>query len=220
MADGTSMTTKARFHQKVSEWFVANGRSFPWRTTKDPYAILIAEMLLRRTTATAVARVYSLFMSSFQTPQQLAQAELATVESMISSLGLQKTRARHLHKAASALVEVHDCKVPSTLKELVALPGVGFYVASAVLNFAFSNAVPLVDGNVLHLVSRVFGLEFNGSIDINAWNFMGSFNGDVDYKSFYWGIIDLVALVCLRRNPRCDTCPLSTFCNWYKSHNG
>lgn len=215
----TNLESKKQLvQQNLLDWFEKNGRYFPWRTTTDPYSILIAEMMLRRTTATAVSRVYSSFMKRFKTPQKLAQAKLTTIESMLASLGLQKTRAKHLQEAAIQLLREYNGVVPTTVDGLTNLPGVGIYVASAVLNFAFGKSEPLVDGNVLHLVSRVFGQEYDGFEDRNAWEFMESFKPDTNCRIFYWSIIDLVALVCLRRIPRCNICPLSGVCMWHTEH--
>jgi A/G-specific adenine glycosylase len=100
------------------------------------------------------------------------------------------------------------------MERLVNLPGVGVYVASAVLNFAFCRPSPLVDGNTIHLLSRLFELEFAGPADKNAWDFIASFELGRQNKAFYWGIIDLVAMVCLRRVPRCEICPLHEPCIW------
>ncbi|MFW9956004.1 MAG: hypothetical protein ACFFD3_15765, partial [Candidatus Thorarchaeota archaeon] len=87
-------------------------------------------------------------------------------------------------------------------------------VASAVLNFAYHIPIPLVDGNTIHLMSRVFGLAFTGPNDDRAWDFIGSFNLGNQSRTFYWGVIDLVALICLRKSPRCNICPLQDVCKW------
>jgi A/G-specific adenine glycosylase len=171
-------------------------------------------MLLRRTTATAVARIYSEFIHRFDSPDVLARSRLSTIEKQVTTLGLQKLRARHLKETARKIMREYDGKVPGNFEELSNLPGVGRYVASAVLNFAFENPVPLVDGNVVHLVSRVFDIQFEGPDDDEAWNFMESVGSKTQHSVFYWAIIDLVALVCIRSSPRCSICPLNQICSW------
>jgi A/G-specific adenine glycosylase len=171
-------------------------------------------MLLRRTTATAVARVYSKFILRFDTPDTLTRSRLSTIEKHVETLGLQKIRAQHLKKTAKKIVDDYKGEVPRNYMELSSLPGVGRYVASAVLNFAFGKPIPLVDGNVVHLISRVFDLQFNGPDDDEAWSFMESFGSDTQQSVFYWAIIDLVALVCIRSSPRCSICPLMQICSW------
>jgi len=205
-----------QFAYHLIEWYKSNGRDFPWRTTENPYHILLAEMLLRRTTATAVARVYPHFILRFENPKNLARARIATIENQVASLGLQKQRASHLKLTAISIVNDYEGSVPKDVVSLSRLPGVGRYVASAVMNFAFGKSLPLVDGNVIHLLSRVFGLHFNGPIDEKAWQFMGSFDSKIRHSIFYWAIIDLVAMVCVRSSPRCSACPLYQLCSWDK----
>ena len=203
----------ALVRKRVISWYEQNGRRFPWRNTTDPYHILIAEILLRRTTASAVSRVFTDFIHRFDTPHRLTRARESTIAQALSSLGLQDLRAKQLKETASILVKDYNGKVPRSNESLQSLSGVGDYIASAVRNFAFGEPVPLVDGNVIHFISRVFGIQFAGPTDTSAWEFMTQFGRPHEAK-LYWGIIDLVAAVCLRRNPRCGSCPLSKVCEW------
>lgn len=207
---------KNQFAQQLVEWYQTHGRDFPWRATKNPYHILLAEMLLRRTTATAVARVYPTLLLRFENPKSLAKARLSIIEKQVASLGLQKQRALHLKRAATSIVNDHEGRVPRDVVALSQLPGVGRYIVSAVMIFAFGESLPMVDGNVIHLLTRVFGLSFTGPTDESAWQFMESFDPDVQHRVFYWSIIDLVAMVCIRSSPRCSICPLRLLCSWNK----
>jgi A/G-specific adenine glycosylase len=206
----------ALVRKRVIDWFGQNGRSFPWRTTKDSFQILVAEMLLRRTTASAVSRVFNKFITRFNTPLRLARAHESTISQALASLGLQNERAKQLKKAFMLISKEYNCEIPQSYAILKSLPGVGRYIASAVMNFAYGEAVPLVDGNVIHLLSRIFGTSFVGSSDTQAWDFVSKFGGSHE-SELYWGIIDLVSIVCLRRNPRCTVCPLSEVCDWYNT---
>ncbi|TXT54131.1 MAG: G/T mismatches repair enzyme [Candidatus Thorarchaeota archaeon] len=194
-------------------WYNSAGRFFAWRNSSNPFHILIAEMMLRRTTAKAVEKVYPDFIRKYDTSAKLSSANLESITKLVSSLGLQNTRAQHLKSTAQILESDYEGIVPSEKKQLLALPGVGRYVASAVQNFAYHLPVPLVDGNVLHFLKRVFSLTFTGSDDPDAWNFMDLF-GPPHPPEFYFGIIDLVAKICLRLNPRCDECPLFHSCDY------
>ncbi|MFW9794808.1 MAG: DNA glycosylase [Candidatus Thorarchaeota archaeon] len=206
--------------KRLIRWYDDQGRRFPWRKTNDPYKILIAEILLRRTTATAVSRIYNSFLKRFENPTRLARAKESTIACSLSSLGLQSVRSRQLRKMASVIVKQHSGNIPRSSTDLLALPGVGAYIASAVRNFAFGHPVPLVDGNIVHFISRVFGIEFTGQADLGAWDFMTSFGDKNQDAKLYWGIIDLVALVCLRQRPKCSMCPLSEVCKYpYKGDN-
>ena len=171
-----------QFAQNIINWHKFNGRAFPWRTTNNPYHILIAEMLLRRTTATAVARVYPDFILRFEKPETLARARLSTIETRIASLGLQKQRASHLKQTATLIVNDYEGIVPNDIDTLSRFPGVGRYVASAVMIFAFGENLPMVDGNVIHLLTRVFGLSYNGPTDDSAWQFMGTFGTEIQLE--------------------------------------
>ncbi|MBD3408015.1 MAG: hypothetical protein GF411_17985 [Candidatus Lokiarchaeota archaeon] len=201
-----------RTRSLILSWFSSFGRSFPWRSTDNAFHILIAEMMLRRTTAQAVARLYSDFIVEYGTVDQLASANVEIVSTTISSLGLQNTRSKHLVTTAKIIQSDFDSLVPSGEKDLVSLPGVGKYVANAVRNFAFHYSVPLVDGNILHFLNRVFSLQFKNAYNEQAWSFMNTF-GAPHKPQFYFGIIDLVSLVCLRKNSRCEECPVRPVCD-------
>ncbi|MFW9837699.1 MAG: A/G-specific adenine glycosylase [Candidatus Thorarchaeota archaeon] len=214
-----SNDTRKHVHvrKKVIEWYEQSGRRFPWRETTDPYQILIAEILLRRTTAAAVSRVYPEFLRKFDSPDRLDKSRESTIAKALASLGLQELRARQLKRTATIIMKDYDGTIPKSNEELQSLPGIGLYIASAVRNFAFGEPAPLLDGNVIHFVSRVFGVQFTGPNDAKAWEFVNKFGGP-HQPEFYWGIIDLVATVCLRQNPRCSICPVSGKCNWFVSH--
>ncbi|MHA2359116.1 MAG: hypothetical protein ACXAB5_02495 [Candidatus Thorarchaeota archaeon] len=201
-----------KVRNKVIKWFENHGRSFPWRETTDPYGVLIAEILLRRTTASAVSRVYRTFLNRFDSPKRLTSAKESTIARFLSSLGMQSKRAHELKEMASKIIKNHSGTIPRTQPDLLGLPGVGVYIASAVRNFAYGDPAPLVDGNVIHFIARVFGIKFRGPTDSGAWDFMTNFGGNNQDAKLYWGIIDLVATVCLRRNPRCQICSLSEVC--------
>ena len=203
-----------RVQARIIAWFEYHGRSYPWRQSRKPFEILIAEMMLRRTTATAVAKVYPILLHSYPSPESLAEAHPETLVAHVTPLGLQKTRSRHLREAARRIVEEWNGAIPSDFEALLALPGVGRYVAAAVRNFAFGKPEPLVDNNVIHLISRVFGMQFSGPDDERAWEFMLQLGKEEQNPRFYWGIIDLVSTVCKRRNPRCAVCPLASECTW------
>ncbi|MHA2600910.1 MAG: hypothetical protein AM324_002115 [Candidatus Thorarchaeota archaeon SMTZ1-83] len=213
-ADGYRMNLVRR---AILRWFGRHGREFLWRHSVNPFHILLAEILLRRTTAAAVARVYPGFVKRFNEPADLARASLRKLEKSVSSLGLQSVRARHLRETAKTMMLEHDGSVPQEDSALRRLPGVGRYVSAAVRNFAYGIAEPMVDGNVVHLMNRVFSAGFNGPDDKRAWLFMENFGGRNQKKQLYWGIIDLVSAVCLRRSPRCTQCPLNEYCDFSRS---
>ncbi len=199
------------------KWYQKSGRYFPWREKSDPYSILIAELLLRRTTATAVNRMYEPFLKIFDSIEILAKSDEQNIASTISTIGLQNTRARSLMAMAISIVKEHQGVIPKNKNLLEKLPGVGPYIAAATANFAFGASEPLVDGNVIHLLSRLLDLQYSGSDDPDAWEFMRLFGGRNQIKEFYWGMIDLVAMICIRQSPRCEICPLTKWCNYFEN---
>ncbi|MHA2020652.1 MAG: hypothetical protein ACW96N_02985 [Candidatus Thorarchaeota archaeon] len=201
----------------IIQWYEKSGRNYAWRVTTNPFQVLIAEMLLRRTTAAAVSRIYEEFIGRFNSLERLARARKATIERALSNVGLQKMRAHHMKQMARMLLAEHNGVVPNDLAALEALPGVGRYTAAAVMNFAFNVPEPMVDGNVVHLMNRLFSLRISGPTDNVIWEFMRTFGGTQD-KRLYWGLIDLVSTTCLRRNPRCNICPLSCSCDFYTAN--
>lgn len=216
MSDNSIEKKVKHIGSQLMTWYDSFGRDFPWRHTNNPYHILIAEMLLRRTTATAVARVYPDFITHYDSPEVLAQSRLSSIAKRVTTLGLQNLRAKHLKQTATIIVNDYQSKIPPDFDKLSKLPGVGRYVASAVLNFAFNEAISLIDGNVLHFISRVFGLRFTGPEDEAAWQFMYSFGPELQHSVFYWSIIDLVGTVCIRHSPRCEICPIPELCSFKK----
>lgn len=200
--------------RKVIRWFDHHGKRHPWRETDNPFHILVAEILLRRTTATAVARVYPIFIKRFPTPKDLATAHENEIAQQLETLGLQRIRAAQMKTTALRLVEEHKGEVPSDLNTLQDLPGVGRYIAAAVVNLAFGCAEPMVDGNIAHILNRIFTLSLKGPNDTLAWETARTVGGKKQDIRLYWGMIDLVQTVCLRRQPRCKICPLNGFCDY------
>lgn len=193
-------------------WAQKNLRDFPWRKTDNPFVILIAEMLLRRTTSTAVARVFSRFINLYSSPQDLANTDVNEISEHLGTLGLQNTRARQLKETALRIIEEHNGRVPNNHKALLSLPGVGRYIAAAVMNFAFGVPLPMVDGNIVHFLKRAFNADLKGMNDEQAWSIMRELGGIRQDKRLYWAIIDIVSVLCLRRRPRCGDCPLKNLC--------
>ncbi len=188
-------------------------RELPWRATRDPWAVLVSEMMLQQTQVDRVRVPYRNFLAQFGSPQICAAAPLSEVVRAWAGLGYNR-RAVYLHRAAYAVVEHHGGAVPGDLDALRALPGVGPYTARAVLAFAFERDVAVVDVNVARVLSRcVAGRQLPAS---------GSACQAVadsllpKGKGWLWNqsLLELGALVCTARSPSCDRCPLATCCQW------
>lgn len=204
------------FREKLRDWAASHRRDFPWRRTGDPYAVLVAEVMLQQTFARKVVPVYTEFMKRYPSPYVLAGVDVAEVERLIRPLGLQ-SRARTLAAMARSLVERHGGEVPSTEAELLALAGVGYYTAGAVRSFAFHQRAAIPDANVIRVLRRFFGLGAPdarppSSIALDLRRAALEVVPEDDPRAFNYSILDFAAAHCTHYNPGCPSCPLAAMC--------
>ncbi|MGB9759766.1 MAG: hypothetical protein ACP5KW_07960 [Thermoproteota archaeon] len=214
---------KSLFAELLLEWWRKNRRDFPWRRTKDPYSILVAEMLLRKTTAQQVKKVYSSFLAKYPNPKSLAEANKKNLEKLLRPLGMERKKAELFKKFGLAVKEKYNGKIPSELHDLLRLPGVGMYAANAVLSFSYSRDVPLLDTNFIRVMQRVFGIKSQKPRpreDEGMWAFAQSLIPSGNSKDFNLAVLDFAALVCKARRPKCQSCPTRAICNYYKTETG
>jgi A/G-specific adenine glycosylase len=199
------------------EWYEKNGRNYPWRRSRNPYEVLIAEIMLQRTKADQVLPVYLSFIRKFPTVKKLNKASTEAVKSYFDRLGLM-WRAELVKRLAGELITRFNGKIPESRKELLSLPSVGEYVADAVLSFARGKNVAVVDANVCRVIGRVFGLKPRGEArrDRRFRDIAQRLAAMGDARRLNWAIIDLAALVCTPKNPKCHICPLKERCSYYK----
>jgi A/G-specific adenine glycosylase len=200
--------------RRVFAWFRESGRDFAWRRTRDPYAVLVAELLLQRTRADLVAPIYEHFLAEYPTPEQLAAAEPSELVQLLRPLGFLHRSAR-LPELGRALVERHEGRVPRSKSRLLALPGVGEYAANAVLAVAFNQRRPLLDPNVIRLLDRVLGRRSTKARprdDASLWRFVEELLPRRGAREFSLALVDVGAVVCRARRPRCFECPLRPRC--------
>ncbi|WP_149453152.1 A/G-specific adenine glycosylase [Pasteuria penetrans] len=195
-------------------WYLSQGRDLPWRRSRDPYAILVSEVMLQQTRVATVLPYYRNFMHLFPTLAVLASAPEDRVLKAWEGLGYY-ARVRRLHAVAHWAVENHNGLLPTSAHQLRSLPGIGSYTAGAVASIAYGEVVPAVDGNVLRVVARLLGSEE----PINRVRTQRQFTEQVaawlpaeNPGVFNQALMELGSLVCLPKRPRCDTCPLSGFC--------
>jgi len=201
------------------EWWKKNKRFFPWRRRKNPYAILIAEMLLRKTTAKQVENMYSSFLKNYPTPKVLSEADEKELSKILTPLGIEHHRASLFVKFGKTIVDNYKGKIPITEKELLKLPGVGLYATNAVLSFSQNINVPLVDTNFIRIIERVF--DFTSSKararnDSKIWEFAGELIPNGKSREFNLAVLDFAATVCKSRNPECSSCPIIQICAFQK----
>lgn len=197
---------------RLLSWYSVVGRPLPWRRTRDPYRILVAEIMLQQTQVERVVPKYHEFLDRFPSIGALAEASLADVLRAWSPLGYNR-RARNLHLIARA-AERTSGQLPSEAAALRALPGVGRYTASAIGCFAFGQPLPVVDTNVRRVLSRLlFGVDPPVS-EAQAWNAAAAVLPSEEAYSWNQALMDLGALICLAQRPECATCPVSANCAW------
>jgi A/G-specific adenine glycosylase len=180
---------------------------------------LLAEIFLRKTQAKQVAPIYKTFLKEFGTPRGLAEANVMRLRKIVWSLGLP-TRVGELKKLGIILTTQFGGYVPRTERELMTLPGVGRYVARAVLAFAFGRRCSTVDANVIRLIGRYFGLtsiKSRAREDPELWRFCDALLPPRRASEFNWALFDFAALVCVPQKPRCQICPLTSGCEWFKT---
>jgi len=191
----------------VRRWARTLDRPLPWRGERDPYRILVSEVMLQQTQAARVAPIYERFIERFGDVGALAAADLGDVLRAWENLGYNR-RAMSLWRCARAIVALAG--FPSTVEELSKLPGVGAYTARAVASFAFDVDAGVVDANVRRVLERSLGVS--GSENVQAAADAMAPRGSS--ASWNQAMIDLGAVVCRARSPRCDECPLRRGCSW------
>ena len=191
----------------ILAWFDARGRPLPFRGSRDPYAILVSEVMAQQTQISRVAEHWVIFMAAFPTITTLADASTADVLRAWRGLGYNR-RALSLQRAARAIVDDHDGRVPSDLEALLRLPGVGPYTARAVAALAFGREVGPVDTNVRRVLGRMTGRH--GSRDLQAIaDAAVPARRPADWTH---ALMDIGATVCRPARPRCDECPARSWC--------
>ncbi|MDX2194092.1 MAG: A/G-specific adenine glycosylase [Gemmatimonadales bacterium] len=205
----------ARFRRALVAWFRREGRDLPWRRTRDPYRVLVSEVMLQQTQVSRVEGYWHRFLDAFPTLHDLAAAEPAMVREQWQGLGYYR-RAANLHRLAQVVRDEHDGRIPDDPGALRRLPGVGAYTAGAVATFAFEKPVPAVDTNVARVLRRAFHPRSTGRAgEQRLWATAARLvpRKAADAWAFNQAIMELGALVCTARAMRCDACPVRAACS-------
>ena len=222
--------------RRLLEWFAQNARDLPWRRTQDPYAIWIAEIMLQQTQVKTVTAYWERWMRTLPDARAFARAGTEQVHKLWEGLGYY-ARARNAHTAARMMVERHGGEFPRTFAGALALPGVGRYTAGAVCSLAYNHPAPVLDGNVMRVLSRLFGVsgdprgkEANRRLWALADELVLTANGlpsampatqrGADRATPRRGncgrlneaLMELGALICQPKQPACAACPLRRTC--------
>jgi A/G-specific adenine glycosylase len=200
--------------QQLVSWFEENRRPLPWRATYDPYHVWVSEVMLQQTQVETALPYYERFIREFPTIESLALADEQRVLTLWAGLGYYR-RARNFMAAAKSVVQEHGGKVPSDYDVLLDLPGIGQYMAGAILSIAFNKPYPVVDGNVRRVLSRVYGwTEENPKA---LWDAAGRIVHQGEPRMVNQAIMELGAKVCSFKSPHCLICPLQTSCAAFRT---
>jgi A/G-specific adenine glycosylase len=200
------------FRRKLLAWYRTAARDLPWRRTRDAYRVLVSEFMLQQTQVSRVLDYYDRFLRRYPSLDALARARPRAVREAWDGLGYYR-RATSLHRLAKEVVQKHAGVVPSEPQALLALPGVGPYTAGAVATFAYEKPVAAVDTNVARVLGRVFSCRTAKTARRMAQQLQPKRRATI--WAFNQALMELGALVCTARAPKCGECPVNRLCNWY-----
>jgi A/G-specific adenine glycosylase len=216
-------TRERRFRRRLLAWYRKAARDLPWRRTRDPYAILVSEFMLQQTQVARVLDFYEPFLRRYPSIHSLARARPLAVREAWEGLGYYR-RAANLHRLAQEVIKRHDGVVPADVPSLRELPGVGAYTAGAVACFAYETPAATVDTNVARVLGRVFQRRVRRRApgrDRSRARVLFALaesllprRGRTAYD-FNQALMELGALVCTARSPKCPACPVRACCDWY-----
>ena len=203
-----------KFSFGIIQWYEQNKRDLPWRQYSDPYIIWLSEIILQQTRVDQGLSYFYKFVTTYPTVESLALAEEQDVLRLWQGLGYY-SRARNLHFSAKKIHKDHNGVFPGSFKSLLELKGVGRYTAAAIASFAYKEKVAVVDGNVLRVLSRIFGITADIASGTGMKDFEKLANDllpNLNSHIYNQGIMEFGALHCTPQLPKCPTCPFSSFC--------
>lgn len=213
---------------KLLEWYAKNARDLPWRRTNDPYCVYVSEIMLQQTQVKTVIPYWERWMRELPTIESLANASPDKIHKLWEGLGYY-TRVRNMQKAAQFILQNHAGKFPPSFDDVLALPGIGRYTAGAICSIAFNQPTPLLDGNVMRVLTRVFGITENPKdklANAQLWTLAEQLVVHASRFTFHapacshlnQSLMELGALICTPRDPKCLICPISKQCFAFKNN--
>ena len=204
------------FTKLLLTWYKKNKRKLLWRQTKDPYKILVVEILLQRTDYKKIKKIYPIFIQKYPTIFNLYQAEDEDISELFNKIGLV-SRAIRLKKIGNDIIYKYKGKIPNNKNDLISLCGVGNYISNAVLCFAYNKRVPIVDSNIIRLYGRVFNLKSLKSrphTDKKIWDFAQKILPSFNYIEYNYALLDFSSKICKYKKPKCKMCVVSNICKY------
>ncbi len=207
------------FQKQLLDWFAQHQRDLPWRRTYTPYHVWVSEIMLQQTQVKTVLPYFERWVKTLPTIKAVARASEEKILKLWEGLGYY-SRARNVHKAAKIIVEKHNGKFPGAIEQIRALPGIGRYTAGAIASIAFSQNEPLVDGNVIRVLSRLTNDSANtreSKVMERYWHTAEQLIPLGRARYFNQAIMEFGALICTPKNPACDRCPIRSVCKASKA---
>jgi A/G-specific adenine glycosylase len=208
-----------RLAGNLIRWFDTCARDLPWRRTRDPYAVWISEIMLQQTQVKTVIPYYQRWMRALPTIGALARARPERVLKLWEGLGYYG-RARRAQAAAKVIMDKHAGQFPKKFDDVLALPGIGRYTAGAVCSIAFNQPAPILDGNVLRVLTRLLGIAGDPrskAVNARLWRAAAEMVAAGEPSRLNQSLMELGALVCVPRQPDCPACPLRCDCFAWRS---
>ncbi len=206
------------FRKSLIKWSSKNLRKFPWRTTRDPYRIMLAEFFLQQTNAASAENIYRSFLEKYPNILLLSQSSIEDLSVMMGPLGLHY-RAGRIHKIAQIIVQDFDGRIPDSEDKLLMLPGIGPYIARSICASAFGQQKAVLDTNVVRIVNRFFGIKRHQKMrerdDSRYWQLVEEIAPSINTWKWNLTLLDFGALVCKAKSPNCKICELKRFCSFY-----
>ena len=217
-----SSTNVNRLVPLLLSWFAKNARDLPWRRTRDPYAIWVSEIMLQQTQVKTVIPYWERWMGELPTIESLAKAKPEKIHKLWEGLGYY-TRVRNMQKAAQFIEQAHEGKFPTRFEDVLALSGIGRYTAGAICSIAFNQPTPILDGNVIRVLTRVFGISENPrdkKANARLWDLaqqlvthaIRNTKHAAPCSHLNQSLMELGALICTPREPKCLVCPIAKHC--------
>ena len=204
----------APFAEPLLKWYRQNRADLPWRRHPGPYQVWLSEVMLQQTQVETVIPYYQRFIRAFPTIEALAAAPLDEVLKRWEGLGYY-SRARNLQRAARVIMSQHGGKLPSTVADLLQLPGIGPYTAGAIASIAFARAAPVLDGNIIRVFARLLDLDEDvaqSATQKKLWRIAADWLPASDAGDYNQALMELGQRLCRPRNPLCPACPIQSHC--------
>jgi A/G-specific adenine glycosylase len=215
-----NLNKKKKFQKLLLHWQKSSAITYPWRNGGyTPFQTLLTEILLRKTNAPKVKNFITDTIKEMGTPYKIKEAGATVLRESLKPYGMSHKKSAELSALASKLDSDFEGTVPSNKDKLLELPGVGNYIANCVLCFSFDQRVPILDVNIIRLLTRVFSIKSERARpreDPELWKFAESLLPRKHCKEFNLALLDLSMRVCKAKKPECQNCPLAEMCDYFK----